>query len=117
MNRKERVSLNRAKRRSVWLFLFLMFSLYWIKNLYEDIDYIRIDKSFTQISINAKDSIINTLHKKIDSLKLELSKPVEVVPPPKPKWVKKDTSHVDTLKVKLKVDTVELKTDTLNPSN
>jgi hypothetical protein len=118
MNRRERVDLNRSKRRVVWLFLFLMCSLYWIKGLYEDIDSIKVDKSFIQISINNKDTTISRLTKKIDSLK-ELTKPVEVIPPPKPKWIKKDTTHVfDSLKIKINPDTIDLKPDTLNkPSN
>ena len=114
MNRRERVDLNRSKRRVVWLFLFLMCSLYWIKGLYEDIDSIKVDKSFIQISINNKDTTIARLTKKIDSLK-ELTKPIEVVLPPKPKWIKKDTTHVfDSLKIKINPDTIDLKPDTLN---
>jgi len=117
MNRKERVDLNRARRRVACLFLFLMCSLYWIKGLYEDIDSIKVDKSFIQISINNKDTTISRLTKKIDSLK-ELTKPIEVVLPPKPKWIKKDTTHVfDSLKIKINPDTIELKPDTLNTSN
>jgi hypothetical protein len=54
------------------------------------------------------------LTRKIDSLK-ELTKPIEVVLPPKPKWIKKDTTHVfDSLKIKINPDTIELKPDTLN---
>jgi len=117
MNRKERVDLNRARRRVACLFLFLMCSLYWIKGLYEDIDSIKVDKSFIQISINNKDTTISRLTKKIDSLK-ELTKPIEVVLPPKPKWIKKDTTHVfDSLKIKINPDTIDLKPDTLNTSN
>ncbi len=59
MNRKERVDLNRARRRVSCLFL--MCSLYWIKGLYEDIDSIKVDKSFIQISINNKDTTISRL--------------------------------------------------------
>ena len=117
MNRRERVNLNRSKRRVAWLFLFLMCSLYWVKCLYDDIDSIKVDKSFIQISINNKDTTISRLTKKIDSLK-ELTKPIEVVLPPKPKWIKKDTTHVfDSLKIKINLDTIELKPDTLNKSS
>jgi hypothetical protein len=119
MNRKERVDLNRARRRVAWLFLFLIGSLYWVKVLYDDIDSDKIDRSFLQISINDKDSAIIILSKKVDSLKLELTKPIEFVLPPKPKWIKKDTTHVfDSLKIKINPDTIELKPDTLKkPSN
>ena len=104
MNKKERVDLNRARRRVALLFLFLIGSLYWIKCLYEDIDSAKVDKSFFQISINGRDSAIGILSKKIDSLKLELTKPVEVVPLPKPKRLKKvDTTHVDTARIVLPV--------------
>jgi hypothetical protein len=104
MNRKERVDLNRSRRRVALLFLFLIGSLYWIKCLYDDIDSDKTDRSFLQISINDKDSVIINLSKKVDSLKLELTKPVEVIPPPKPKWVKKvDTTHVDTAQIVLPV--------------
>jgi hypothetical protein len=58
------------------------------------------------------------LNKKVDSLKKELTKPIEIVIPPKPKWVKKDTTHVDSLKIKIKPDTIDLIPDTLKkPSN
>ena len=104
MNRKERVDLNRARRRVALLFLFLIGSLYWVKCLYDDIDSININKVFLQISISDKDSVIINLSKKVDSLKLELTKPVEVVIPPKPKRLKKvDTTHVDTARIVLPV--------------
>lgn len=104
MNRKERVDLNRAKRRSVWLFLFLICSLYWIKCLYEDMDSINFNNILIQNSITIKDTIIVNLNKKVDSLKNELKKPVEVIPLPKPKRLKKvDTSHVDTTRIILPV--------------
>jgi hypothetical protein len=104
MNRKERVDLNRARRRVALLFLFLIGSLYWVKVLYDDIDSDKIDRSFLQISINDKDSAIINLSKKVDSLKLELTKPVEVIPLPKPKRFKKvDTTHVDTTRIVLPV--------------
>ena len=118
MNRKERVDLNRSKRRVALLFLFLIGSLYWVKCLYDDIDSTNINKVFLQISISDKDSVIINLSKKVDSLKKELNKPIEVVVPPKPKWVKKDTTHVDSLKIKIKPDTIDLIPDTLKkPSN
>ena len=104
MNRKERVDLNRSKRRVALLFLFLIGSLYWVKCLYDDIDSTNINKVFLQISISDKDSVIINLSKKVDSLKLELTKPVEVVIPPKPKRLKKvDTTHVDTARIVLPV--------------
>ena len=104
MNRKERVDLNRSKRRVALLFLILIGSLYWVKCLYDDIDSININKVFLQISISDKDSVIINLSKKVDSLKLELTKPVEVVIPPKPKRLKKvDTTHVDTARIVLPV--------------
>jgi hypothetical protein len=118
MNRKERVDLNRTKRRAVWLFLFLMGSFYWIKCLYEDMDSMNFNNSLIQNSITIKDTIIVNLNKKVDSLKKELTKPIEIVIPPKPKWVKKDTTHVDSLKIKIKPDTIDLIPDTLKkPSN
>jgi hypothetical protein len=104
MNRKERIDLNRSKRRVALLFLFLIGSLYWVKCLYDDIDSININKVFLQISISDKDSVIINLSKKVDSLKLELTKPVEIVIPPKPKRLKKvDTTHVDTARIVLPV--------------
>ena len=104
MNRKERVDLNRSRRRVAWLFLFLMGSLYWVKCLYDDIDSTNIKKVFLQMSISDKDSVIINLSKKVDSLKKELTKPVEIVIPQKPKWVKKvDTTHVDTARIVLPV--------------
>ena len=104
MNRKERVDLNRAWRRVALLFLFLIGSLYWVKCLYDDIDSINFNNILIQNSITIKDTIIVNLSKKVDSLKLELTKPIEVVPLPKPKRLKKvDTSHVDTARIVLPV--------------
>ena len=104
MNRKERVDLNRSKRRVALLFLFLIGSLYWVKCLYDDIDSINFNNILIQNSITIKDTIIVNLSKKVDSLKLELTKPVEVVIPPKPKRLKKvDTTHVDTARIVLPV--------------
>lgn len=104
MNRKERVDLNRARRRVALLFLFLIGSLYWVKCLYDDIDSINFNNILIQNSITIKDTIIVNLSKKVDSLKLELTKPVEVVITPKPKRLKKvDTTHVDTARIILPV--------------
>ena len=103
MNRNERISYNNYRKRFIFTGILFLSSLYWLKDLYEEVDSIRVDKCLYQSSISLKDDVIDSLQKEISYLKIEMNKkPIEVVKP-KPKWIKKDTTHVDTSRIILPV--------------
>lgn len=103
MNRNERNSYYNTKRRLVFIVILFLCTLYWVKNLYEEVDTIRVDKCLYQSSISLRDDVIDSLQKEISYLKIEMNKkPIEVVKP-KPKWIKKDTLRVDTSRIVLPV--------------
>ena len=103
MNRNERISYNNYRKRFIFTGILFLSSLYWLKDLYEEVDTIRVDKCLYQSSISLKDDVIDSLQKEINYLKIEMNKkPIEVVKT-KPKWIKKDTTHVDTSRIVLPV--------------
>jgi hypothetical protein len=68
MIRNEKI-LNRMRRRSAFLALIIFFMAIWIKNLYDDIDWIRSESNSNFIENMNKDKQIHQLTQKIDSLK------------------------------------------------
>ncbi len=103
MNRNERINYHSSRRRLAFITILFLCTLYWLKNLYEEVDSMRVDKCLYQLSTNLKDDVIDSLKKEINALKIEMvKKPVEVIKP-KPKWIKKDTLKVDTSRIVLPV--------------
>lgn len=103
MNRNERINYHSSRRRLAFVTILFLCTLYWLKNLYEEVDSIRVDKCLYQSSISLKDDVIDSLKKEINALKIEMArKPIEVIKP-KPKWIKKDTLKVDTSRIVLPV--------------
>jgi hypothetical protein len=104
MTRTERILLNRMRRLAAILALVIIFMSSWIKNLYDDIDWVIYENnSYFHDKIN-KEDIIKGLSQKIDSLeKINKLKMVEV---PKLKPKKKITIKTESVSI-LPIDTIK----------
>ena len=85
MTRNERILLNRMRRMAALLALIILLMSSWVKNLYDDIDWIRYENiTYFHDKIN-KEDLIKDLSQKIDSLKKINELKIVEIPKVKPK--------------------------------
>jgi hypothetical protein len=106
MARTEINLLNRMRRLSAILTLIIFFMSIWIKNLYDDIDWIRYENTTDLLEKSNEVNTIRRLNHKIDSLE-KLN--VKVVEKPKERR-KKITTKIDSVSV-IPIDII--KSDTI----
>jgi len=113
MTRNERILLNRMRRMAALLALIILLMSSWVKNLYDDIDWIRYENSnYFHDKIN-KEDLIKDLSQKIDSLKKINELKIVEIPKVKPKKkiiIKTDSVPsipIDTIKSESINDTIK----------
>ena len=111
MTRNERILLNRMRRIAAMLALIIFLMSSWVKNLYDDIDWIRYENNTYFHDKMNKEDLIKDLSQKIDSLKkINELKIVEI---PKVKLKKRVIIRTDSISV-LPIDTI--KSESVNDS-
>ena len=111
MTRNERILLNRMRRMAALLALIILLMSSWVKNLYDDIDWIRYENNtYFHDRIN-KENQIKFLNQKIDSLKKVNE--LKVVEKPKLKPKKKVVINTDSVPA-IPIDTI--KSESVNDS-
>jgi hypothetical protein len=113
MTRNERILLNRMRRIAALLALIILLMSSWIKNLYDDVDWIRYENSSYFYDKINKENHIKFLNQKVDSLKKVNELKVVEMPKVKPKKrviIKTDSISVlpiDTIKSEIVSDTIK----------
>lgn len=104
MTRNERILLNRMRRMSAMLALIIIFMSSWIKNLYDDVDWVRSENNTYFYDRINKENQIKFLNQKIDSLKKVNE--LKVVEKPKLKPKKKVVINTDSVPT-IPIDTIK----------
>lgn len=104
MTRNERILLNRMRRMSAMLALIIIFMSSWIKNLYDDVDWVRSENNTYFYDRINKENQIKFLNQKIDSLKKENE--LKVIEKPKLKPKKKVVINTDSVPT-IPIDTIK----------
>jgi len=104
MTRNERILLNRMRRMSAMLALIIIFMSSWIKNLYDDVDWVRSENNTYFYDRINKENQIKFLNQKIDSLKKVNE--LKVVEKPKLKPKKKVVINTDSVPA-IPIDTIK----------
>ena len=104
MTRNERILLNRMRRMSAMLALIIIFMSSWIKNLYDDVDWVRSENNAYFYDRINKENQIKFLNQKIDSLKKVNE--LKVVEKPKLKPKKKVVINTDSVPT-IPIDTIK----------
>jgi hypothetical protein len=104
MTRNERIILNRMRRMSAMLALIIIFMSSWIKNLYDDVDWVRSENNTYFYDRINKENQIKFLNQKIDSLKK--ANELKVVEKPKLKPKKKVVINTDSVPA-IPIDTIK----------
>jgi hypothetical protein len=104
MTRNERILLNRMRRTAALLTLIIFFMASWVKNLYDDIDWVRSENNTYFYDKINKENHIKFLNQKVDSLKKVNELKVVEVPKLKPK--KKVVINTDSVPV-IPIDTIK----------
>lgn len=104
MTRNERILLNRMRRMSAMLALIIIFMSSWIKNLYDDVDWVRSENNTYFYDRINKENQIKFLNQKIDSLKKVNE--LKVIEKPKLKPKKKVVINTDSVPA-IPIDTIK----------
>lgn len=104
MTRNERILLNRMRRIAAMLALIIIFMSSWIKNLYDDVDWVRSENNAYFYDRINKENQIKFLNQKIDSLKKVNE--LKVVEKPKLKPKKKVVINTDSVPT-IPIDTIK----------
>jgi uncharacterized membrane protein YhiD involved in acid resistance len=104
MTRNERILLNRIRRIAAMLALIILLMSSWIKNLYDDIDWVKSENNTYFYDRINKENQIKFLNQKVDSLKKVNE--LKVVEKPKLKPKKKVIIKTDSISV-LPIDTIK----------
>lgn len=108
---KERRQIEKLRRRNTFLILIILILSIWIKNVYDDKEWIRSENELFELNIRNKETQTRELYLKIDSLK-KIIKNISSKPEEKPHKIKKKVkieAPIDTTKI----ITIEQKIDTL----
>jgi len=104
MTRNERILLNRMRRVAALLALIIILMSSWIKNLYDDVDWVRSENNTYFYDRINKENQIKFLNQKIDSLKKVNE--LKVVEKPKLKPKKKVVINTDSVPA-IPIDTIK----------